>query len=190
MRRSMLFAGILVAVLAVAANAQFVKPAPAKEILNTALKQAEQSNKHVWLIFHASWCGWCKRLDKMLDDQEVKAVIEKHYVVTHLDILESQQGKKDSLENPGGVDIATNLGGEKSGLPFFAFLDAKGNKRADSNVMPNGQNMGYPAAKEEIEKFGNLLQKTAPRMTKQERALVLAYLEKNSPQLHPQSTGH
>ena len=190
MRRSIILTALLVFSVVATASAQFVKPAPAQDVLNAALKEATSTRKHVYLIFHASWCGWCTRLDKMLADPEIKKIIEDNYVVTHLDILESQQGKKDSLENPGGIDIATKLGGEKSGLPFFAFLDGKGKKLADSNVMEKGQNMGYPAAKEEIAAFGKLLQKTAPRISRKELDQVLAYLEMNSPQLHPQPAKH
>jgi thioredoxin-related protein len=190
MRRSIILLFLLTLIVLATASAQFVKPAPAQDILNTALKQATTTDKNVWLIFHASWCVWCKRLDKMLANPEMKAIIDKHYVVTHLDILESRVGKKDSLENPGGAEIATKLGGEKSGLPYFAFLDATGKKLADSNVMPKGQNIGYPATKEEIVEFGKLLEQTAPNMSEQERAQVLTYLEKNSPQRQTQSAGH
>ncbi len=188
MRRSLVF--ILLLLVVAPASAQFVKPAPAESIVNAALKQAATSDRNVWVIFHASWCIWCKRLDKMLDDPAIEAIVGKHYIVTHLDILETQQGKKDSLENPGGAAIATKLGGEKSGLPFFAFLDATGKKLADSNVMPNGQNIGYPATKAEIAEFGKLLEKSAPRMSDQERADVLSYLEKNSPERRPQPASH
>ncbi len=173
-----------------ASSAQFVKPAPAQDIVNSALKQAASTDRNVWVIFHASWCIWCKRLDKMLDDPTIKSILEKQYVITHLDILETQKGKKDSLENPGGKEIAANLGGEKSGLPFFAFLDKTGKKLADSNVMPKDQNIGYPATAGEIQEFGKLLEKTAPRLSNDERAKVLAFLEHNSPERRTPSAGH
>ena len=74
-----------------------------------------------------------------------------------------------------------DLGGEKSGLPFFAFLDAKGKKLADSNVMPGNQNIGYPAAPDEIAAFEKLLERTAPRMKAADREKVVAYLKKAAP---------
>ena len=80
------------------------------------------------------------------------------------------------------------MGGEKSGLPFFAFLDEKGKKLADSNVMPGNQNIGYPAAPDEIAAFEKLLEKTAPHMQDVDREKVVAYLKKAAP---PSSTaGH
>jgi thioredoxin-related protein len=181
MRRVTVLFIVLVVLGVGAVQGQTGKPDLAQNILNSSLKKAESSQKNVWLIFHASWCGWCKLLDKMLDDPEIKSVIEKSYIVTHLDIMESQPGKKDSLENPGGIEIVTKLGGEKSGLPYFAFLDAKGKKLADSNVMPKNQNIGYPASKEEIAAFESLLKKTAPHMSDKERTRVVTYLEKNAP---------
>ncbi len=190
MRRILVFGIFLLYGSVSVGNAQFVKPAPAQDILNAALKKATVENRNVWLIFHASWCGWCKLLDKALEHPEIKGVIEEHYVVTHLDIMEMQKGKKDSLENPGGVEIAKKLGGEKSGLPFFAFLDGNGTKLADSNIMPKGENIGYPAAKEEIVEFGKLLEKTAPRMSEKDRGRIIAYFEKNSPQRQTGSAGH
>lgn len=190
MRRLLSLSVVLVLAFTSLVNAQFVKPAPAQDVLNAALKQATTTEKNVFLIFHASWCVWCKRLDTMLSDQEVKGIIGKYYVVTHLDIQEVKPGKKDSLENPGGNEIAAKLGGANSGLPFFAFLDGNGKKLADSNVMPKGQNIGYPAAKEEIVEFGKLLEATAPGMSQEERTAITTYLEKNSPRLRTQSSGH
>ena len=72
------------------------------------------------------------------------------------------------------------LGGEKSGLPFTVFLDGKGKKIADSNVMPKDQNIGYPNTKEEIAEFDKLLKKTAKHMTNDQRGLVIGYLKKHS----------
>ncbi|HZT42435.1 MAG TPA: hypothetical protein VFA07_09595 [Chthonomonadaceae bacterium] len=74
-----------------------------------------------------------------------------------------------------------DLGGEKSGLPFYAFLDAKGKKLADSNVMPGNQNIGYPAAPDEIVAFEKLMEKTAPRMKEADREKVVSYLKKAAP---------
>jgi thioredoxin-related protein len=169
----------LFALLLPAANSQTTQPEPAQKILQEAVKKAESSNKTVFLIFHASWCSWCKRLDAALNDPEVNKIMEAHYVITHLDVMESKE-KKD-LENAGGDKIMKDLGGENSGLPFFAFLDAKGKKIADSNVMPKNQNIGYPGSKEEIAEFEKLLKQTAPSMVDNQRNQVVAYLQKNAP---------
>jgi thioredoxin-related protein len=177
MRRFSLVLSLLLA--AAIASAQPAKPQPAQEVLKVAMKQAESSDKTVILIFHASWCGWCKRLDAGLEDPAVKPIIEDNYVVTHLVVMESKEKKE--LENPGGGEILKELGGEKSGLPFYAFIDGKGKMIANSNAMPKNQNIGYPAEKEEIAAFEGLLKKTAKHLTDDQRSQVMSYFVKNAP---------
>jgi thioredoxin-related protein len=171
---------LLMLVTAVTACGQTQKPEPADGILKAAIQKAESSNKTVLLIFHASWCGWCKRLDAALEDRTIKQLMEEHYVIARLDVLESGNHIQ-TLENPGGKKILTDLGGEKSGLPFYAFIDGKGKKIADSNVLPKDQNIGYPASPDEIAAFQKLLTKTAPRMSVGQRATIITYLQKNAP---------
>ncbi len=158
---------------------QITKPPAADQILNVAMKEAAGSGRNIMVVFHASWCSWCKKLDAFLGSADVKPIIDANYVVTHLDVME-RAGKKDSLENPGGAEVLKSYGGEKSGIPFFVFLDASGKKLADSNVMPGDNNIGFPGSPEEIDAFGTLLRKTAPHMTDQQRATVLGLLKKPS----------
>ncbi|MCX6132929.1 MAG: thioredoxin family protein [Ignavibacteriales bacterium] len=165
---------------ALTVSGQAKKPAEAEGILSAAIQKAESTNKNVLLIFHASWCGWCKRLDAALEDPTLRDLMEENYVITRLDVLESGE-KTQTLENPGGKKIMNGLGGETSGLPFYAFLDAKGKKIADSNVMPKNQNIGYPGSLEEISAFESLLKKTAPKLTGGQLATIVAFLQKNMP---------
>ena len=92
-----------------------------------------------------------------------------------------ETAEKKALENPGGAKLMADLGGARSGLPFYAFLDATGKKLADANAMPGGKNIGYPAAPEEIAAFEGLLRKTAPRMKEPDRAKFIDYLKANAP---------
>ena len=178
--RHLLLSSILLTLLTVVITCgQSQKPELAEGILKAALQKAESSNRTVFLIFHASWCGWCKKLDAALEDRTIKELMEEHYVIARLDVLESGNNIQ-TLENPGGKKIMTELGGEKSGLPFYAFMDAKGKKIADSNVMPKNQNIGYPNSTEEIMEFGKLLEKSAPRMSVGQRATIVAYLQKKA----------
>jgi hypothetical protein len=90
--------------------------------------------------------------------------------------------KKQTLENPGGMKILADLGGEKSGLPFYAALDAKGKKLADSNLMPTtNPNIGYPGSPEEITAFEKFLKASVPNMKPAQTAKILSYLRANAP---------
>jgi len=169
---------ILLSTSAFSAGPGTETPVPATEIMQPALKQAEATRKNIFLIFHASWCVWCRRLDSVLTNQEVKGLIDRNYVVVHLDVLE-RGDKKASLENPGAEEILKKLGGEQAGLPFYAFLDAKGKEIADSDVMPGDtKNIGFPGSKEEIAAFGRLLERTAGTMTPAERQTILSHFAK------------
>ena len=162
------------------AAGQTTQPEPADRVLKAGIQQAESSNKTVFLIFHASWCGWCKRLEAALENPALKKLMDDNYVFVRLDVLESGD-KVQKLENPGGKAIMNDFGGEQSGLPFYAFLDATGKKIADSNVMPKNQNIGYPGSAEEIAAFEKLLKATAPRMTEAQRTTIVTFLQKNAP---------
>lgn len=97
-----------------------------------------------------------------------------------LDVMESGE-KKQTQENPGGKDVMDSLGGAKSGIPFFAILDEKGKKLADSNALPGGKNIGYPAAPEEIAAFEEILKRTATRMKEKDRTRLIEHLKKVAP---------
>jgi len=101
-----------------------------------------------------------------------------------LDVMENGP-KVATDENPGGLAIMKTLGGEKSGLPFYAIIDAKGKKLADSNAMPKDQNIGYPGSPEEIEAFGKILEKTAPKWKATDRQKLIDYLKENAPPAAP-----
>ncbi len=77
--------------------------------------------------------------------------------------------------------MLNELGGAKSGLPFFAFLDASGKKLADSNALPGGKNIGCPATEEEIQAFKQLLRKTAPRLTDDARDRIASRFRELAP---------
>ena len=161
-------------------QAQQGKPEDADKIITTAYKEAKATHKNVFLIFHASWCSWCKRLEKAIQSDELKKIFEDNFVITHLDVLE-RGDKIAALENPGGKEYLNKFGGEKSGLPFYVFLNSKKKMLANSNVMPGDQNIGYPGTSEEIAKFGELLKSSAKKMDKKQLQAILEFFKKTAP---------
>jgi thiol:disulfide interchange protein len=154
-------------------------PAPASAVIDTAVKRARAENKTVWVDFGASWCGWCRKLEAFLAAPEVKDIIQKHYLVVPLTVMESKA--KKTLENPGGEEMMNDLGGAGAGLPFYAFLDGSGKRIANSLSMPNGANIGFPANRAEIAAFVALFDKTAPALAAPERERIVTYLNRIVP---------
>ena len=64
-------------------------PASADAILQQAYQQATKESKKVFIIFHASWCGWCRKMDAALNDKDLKDFFGAHYVIKHITVLES-----------------------------------------------------------------------------------------------------
>ena len=132
----------------------------ADQVLSPAKAKASAEQKAIFLHFGASWCGWCKRLDAFLDRPDIKPVFENYFIPVKLVVQENAQNK--ALENPGADALLKDLGGP-AGLPYSAFLDAKGALIVNSKR--EGQNIGYPAQPHEINWFVQMMKKAAPRMS-------------------------
>jgi hypothetical protein len=159
---------------------------PAKELIDAAVARAAADQKAVLVKFGASWCGWCHKFDKFLDDTTgVGQIMRANFVVVGLTVLESAQYK--ALENPGGADIARTMGGDlaKIGIPWFFMLDGTGRKIGDSNMMPDGSNIGMPDFPIEVTGFMDLMKKTAPKLTESERDRIKAYLDRAAGRIVP-----
>lgn len=173
-------ATLLVSFALLAGIASAEAPTAAK-IMADATAQAKKEKKNVLVIFHASWCGWCHRLDDFLTKSEEGKLVSKGLVIVHLTVLESAAKKAD--ENAGGVDLLKAWGGEKAGLPFMAILDTKGKLVVNSLMKDKeqGSNTGYPAAKEEVAHFIKMLEVGAKKLTADDRGKILAWLTANAP---------
>ncbi len=172
---------VLFIILSTAVSSTVInKPDSAENILNNSLKQAKESNKSVMVIFHASWCKWCRHLNDALNSPELKDIINDHFVIAYIDVLE-EKDKKEELENPDGDKILNNMGGKDAGLPFYVFLNSKGKRIVNSNVMPKNQNIGYPSSQAEVRAFTNMLKKGSAGITNKQLIAVRDYLEKNAP---------
>ncbi|MBK5209087.1 MAG: thioredoxin family protein [Flavobacteriaceae bacterium] len=160
-------------------------PKSADEILNTALEQAKKENKNVIIMFHASWCGWCKKMDASLTDATTKDLFNKNYVIAHLVVLES--ASKKQLENDGAEALLNKYGGEKQGIPYLLIFDGDANLLADSKMVENkfvlkgqGNNIGCPGTHEEIAAFTYKLKETS-NLNEDELAIISERFRLNNP---------
>ena len=151
---------------AFAGPAAFATPPAADDVMAQAEARARIEQKTIFLHFGASWCGWCKKLEAYLDRADIKPVFDKYFISVRLDTQEDSKNK--GLENPGANVWMTKVGGP-DGLPFTAFLDAKGalivNSKRVSSDGGEGHNISYPSAAAELEWFGHMLRKAAPKMS-------------------------
>lgn len=154
-------------------NAQSKVPS-ANKVMQTAYKQAKKEKKNVLLMFHASWCGWCKRMDQKMNDPSTKAYFDSSFVTTHLTVLESKD--KKALENPGAMEMMTQYKGGKSGIPYWLIFTPKGELLADSRDA-KGQNLGCPATKEEVDQFLVKLEKGSKITASQKMAVAKAFTQ-------------
>lgn len=139
---------------------------PAEKLLATAFKQAKKENKNVFILFHASWCGWCHKMDASMNDTAVLKYFTDNYVIVHLTVEES--ANKKNLENEGGFALKTKYHGATAGLPFWLIMDKKRNLLGDSQVRAPGipitaagSNIGCPADSVGLKHFIEVLKKSS-----------------------------
>lgn len=130
----------------------------ATDILKDAQAQAKAENKKVFIKYGASWCTWCKKMDKQMKNDVCAPLFDKNYVSVNLTVLESFNNK--SLETPGGVELLKKHKGASAGLPFWLILDENG-EIVETSFDEKGDNLGCPASREEIDVFIKKLKKTS-----------------------------
>jgi thioredoxin-related protein len=161
--------GILLVLIFAAPCLAAESPTSAEDVVAAARAQATEQHKNIFLIFGASWCGWCRKLDAFLASPQVKPIIEKHFVIARVTVAEEFGRGNPLLNSPGGEDLVLKLGGEKSSVPFVAFLDQNGeliiNSLRPVGNQAEGENIGFPTEPEEIDWFLAMLRKATADLT-------------------------
>jgi thioredoxin-related protein len=140
-------------------------PPSATDVLQAACKKAGAEKKNVFIIFHASWCGWCHKMDTSMNDPLVKKYFTDNYVIEHLVVQESKNKKQ--LENPGADELLAQYKGNEQGIPYWFIFDKDGKLLADSKMRPEGggletgDNTGCPANEKEVAHFVKVLKQTS-----------------------------
>jgi thioredoxin-related protein len=138
----------------------------AKHVLDEALSHASSDDKRVFLAFGAPWCGWCHRLHDWMAQPEIAAILDRDYVIAHIDVDRMTGGKEVQKR----YQPATS-----GGIPWFAILDAQGKALATSDG-PGG-NIGYPAQPQEIAHFMAMLKGQAHRINESQLGQIKKSLE-------------
>lgn len=162
------------------AAAALAAPPSATELMTKAKVKAKREGKNVLVVYHASWCGWCHKLDDMLKSKEVGSTMSKAYVIVHLVVDENKEHKQD--ENPGAADLRKEQGGAEAGLPFMAVVSPEG-KTVATSIDPKAGNTGYPAQPNEISYFMTVLRSTTPKLNDADRAKIETYLKETASKL-------
>ncbi|HEV2478157.1 MAG TPA: thioredoxin family protein [Puia sp.] len=146
-------------------SANAATPPSADEVVRQACAEAAATHKKVMVIFHASWCTWCHKLDTMMASAECKPLFDQSFVICHLDIAESPD--KRDLENPGAEELYAKYANQNCGIPFFLIMNADGTVIADSRIKAHGvaptssgDNIGYPGSRSEMEYYLRTLRAT------------------------------
>jgi thiol-disulfide isomerase/thioredoxin len=112
-------ATLLAAPMAIAAEPMYPPIERAKADVEGALKDAKKARKRVIVDFGGNWCTDCRILDINLKKPENAALLQKHFVMVHVNV-----GDKGITDN---FDVAERFGIPlKKGVPALAVLDSDG----------------------------------------------------------------
>lgn len=143
-------------------------------VLDKAMTQAKKEKKNVFVMYHASWCSWCKKMEANLQSESVKPYFDKNYVTTFLTV---QERNNKNLENPGADEILKKYKADNSGIPFWQIYDSNGKLLADS-FNSKGENLGCPATKEEVAEFTDKLKMSSSLTEKQRKKIEEVFILK------------
>lgn len=170
---------VLAALSSLAQTSMQENPPTARELIDRAQANAKASQRNVMVLFHASWCGWCHKMEGVMVQPAIKPIFDKYFVVQWLVTMENPD--KKALENVGADIYMEQAGGKGSGIPFFYFSDATGktivNSMRPANGADKGGNVGCPYEPAEIDWFMSMLKKAAPKMSSEEASKLRTAFE-------------
>jgi len=161
------------------------QPPGVEKIIQQTCEKAGRENKNAFIIFHASWCVWCHRLDSSINDPSCAKFFRDHFVIEHITAFEI--GEKEKLNSPGWKQFLTAHHLIDQGIPAWFIFDKDGNLLADSQKRPagagfdtEGSNIGCPANGQEVDYFIQILKKIAPVSAEEEQSIRSRFLKNNA----------
>ncbi len=112
-------AGMALAWAAYGAGPLYPETTRAEADVSAALAAAAKSGKRVLVDFGGNWCGDCKVLDINLKKAENAAILERRYVLVHVNVGDKGIDSNFALAERYGIAL-------KKGVPALAVLDATG----------------------------------------------------------------
>ena len=87
--------------------------------IDSALKQAADSNKRVLVEFGANWCSDCKALEENFRKTENAALLSSGFILVHVNVGDSGIDHNIELAQSYGIPL-------KKGVPALAVLEGDG----------------------------------------------------------------
>jgi thioredoxin 1 len=107
------------ALFAQAAEPLYPDVSRARADVDSALKEAAQTHRHVLVDFGGNWCGDCKVLDANFRKPENAALLQSKYVVVHVNVGDRGIDNNFDIAERYGIPL-------KKGVPALAILDSDG----------------------------------------------------------------
>jgi len=116
--------------------------------LETAVKEAGETNRRIILDIGGEWCIWCHRIDEFIEqNDEIKNFIEKKFIVVKVNYSEENKNEKFFAQYP-----------KVDGYPHFFVLSKKGKLLHSQNTGLLEKDKSY-----DVEKFMKFLKKWAAK---------------------------
>jgi len=102
-----------------AAGPLYPEVSRAEADVKAGIDEAAKSGKRVLVDFGGNWCGDCKVLDINLKKPENAAILERRYVLVHVNVGDKGIDSNFALAERFGIAL-------KKGVPALAVLDSNG----------------------------------------------------------------
>jgi uncharacterized protein YyaL (SSP411 family) len=140
----------------------------AQQVLDEAFARAAKEDKRVFLHVGAPWCGWCLKLEAILNQPGVDAALQTNLVPV----------KIDTQRMTNGETVAKKYQ-TSGGIPWYCVLSADGKVIQTSDIRA-GSNIGFPTEPDEIDHVVKMLTEGRKHMTDEQVAAIRDALTKGA----------